>query len=208
MERTQEEIRLVLDAYHRELQKLNITSALPYPSHIPGILAMQQATHQHFPQNENNSVAAAVAVQTAQDLSLGSILRSKIINGITDEEKDKVEESVKHASSAFSLVKPKLEQVTAVQSTPSGSSANSPLSNTILPPVVSSNEDFAGSTTASPLQRIASITNSLISQPVTPTQQTSNQRPLKAVLPPITQQQFDIYNNLNTEDIVKRVRIL
>ncbi|GIX98450.1 homeobox protein cut [Caerostris darwini] len=29
---------------------------------------------------------------------------------------------------------------------------------------------------------------------------------MKAVLPPITQQQFDHYNNLNTEDIVKRVK--
>jgi len=28
---------------------------------------------------------------------------------------------------------------------------------------------------------------------------------MKAILPPITQQQFDTYQNLNTEDIVKKV---
>lgn len=59
---------------------------------------------------------------------------------------------------------------------------------------------------ASPLQRIASITNSLMSQPANPTLPQVTQRPMKAILPPITQQQFDTYQNLNTEDIVKKVR--
>jgi homeobox protein cut-like len=58
---------------------------------------------------------------------------------------------------------------------------------------------------ASPLQRIASITNSLMSQPSNPTLPQVTQRPMKAILPPITQQQFDTYQNLNTEDIVKKV---
>jgi homeobox protein cut-like len=67
-------------------------------------------------------------------------------------------------------------------------------------------DDFSsGAAAASPLQRMASITNSLISQPSTPTHHSPSQRPLKAVLPPITQQQFDMFNNLNTEDIVKKV---
>jgi hypothetical protein len=55
---------------------------------------------------------------------------------------------------------------------------------------------------------MASITNSLISTPNTPSHHSPSQRPLKAVLPPITQQQFDQFNNLNTEDIVKKVRVL
>uniref|UniRef100_A0A8D8RI50 Homeobox protein cut n=1 Tax=Cacopsylla melanoneura TaxID=428564 RepID=A0A8D8RI50_9HEMI len=102
-------------------------------------------------------------------------------------------------SSAFSLVRPKLEPGT----TPGpGSTASSPLGgNIILPP-----EDFSPSAASSPLQRMASITNALISQPSTPHHHSSAQRPLKAVLPPITQQQFDQYNNLNTEDIVRRVK--
>lgn len=108
---------------------------------------------------------------------------------------------MKHAGSAFSLVRPKLEPGTQQP----GSTASSPLGNSILPPVTPT-EDFANSAAASPLQRMASITNSLISQPPTPTHHSPAQRPLKAVLPPITQQQFDLYNNLNTEDIVKKVK--
>lgn len=107
-------------------------------------------------------------------------------------------DSRQHGSSAFSLVRPKIEP----GSTPvTGSAASSPLGgNIILPP-----EDFSPSAVSSPLQRMASITNALISQPSTPHHHSSQQRPLKAVLPPITQQQFDQYNNLNTEDIVRRV---
>lgn len=65
-------------------------------------------------------------------------------------------------------------------------------------------DDF--SSAASPLQRMASITNSLITQSPVVNHHNSPQRPLKAVLPPITQQQFDMFNNLNTEDIVRRVK--
>lgn len=82
-----------------------------------------------------------------------------------------------------------------------GSSASSPLGNSILPP-----EDFSPSAAVSPLQRMASITNALISQPSAPHHHSPSQRPLKAVLPPITQQQFDQFNNLNTEEIVRKVR--
>lgn len=57
-----------------------------------------------------------------------------------------------------------------------------------------------------PLQRMASITNSLLTQSSTPTVPPAPTRPAKAVLPPITQQQFDQYNNLNTEEIVKNVK--
>jgi hypothetical protein len=90
------------------------------------------------------------------------------------------------------------------QASNGSSTAPSPL-NSILPPT--GPEDFATSS-ASPLQRMASITNSLISTPNTPSHHSPAQRPLKAVLPPITQQQFDQFNNLNTEDIVKKVRVL
>ncbi|XP_034952259.1 homeobox protein cut isoform X3 [Chelonus insularis] len=205
LERTQEEIRLALDAYHRELQKLNVvpgqTSALtglPGLPNLPSLLALhQQAVHQ----NHLSANGAGV-----QDLSLGKTdSRSKLMNGVSEEDKEKMEEAMRHAGSAFSLVRPKQEP-TGTQSTPGGSSASSPLGNSILPPAMTPSEEFSGAAAASPLQRMASITNSLISQPSTPTHHAANQRPLKAVLPPITQQQFDLYNNLNTEDIVKRVR--
>ena len=60
-------------------------------------------------------------------------------------------------------------------------------------------------TTASPLQRMASITNSLVTGPPLSATHGLSQKPMKAVLPPITQQQFDMYSNINTEEIVKRV---
>ena len=199
MERTQEEIRLALDAYHLQLQKLTpgqnaALAGLPGLSNLPSLLALQQQAH-HLAANGGG----------VQDLSLGKIdPRNKMMNGVTEEEKDKMDEAMRHAGSAFSLVRPKQEP-SGPQSTPGGSSASSPLGNSILPPAMTPSEEFSGAAAASPLQRMASITNSLISQPSTPTHHSANQRPLKAVLPPITQQQFDNYNNLNTEDIVKRV---
>jgi len=89
------------------------------------------------------------------------------------------------------------------------SAAASPLGavgNAILPPG-EGGADFPSSAAVSPLQRMASITNSLISQQASaPSHVGQSPRPLKAVLPPITQQQFDQFNNLNTEEIVRKVR--
>ncbi|XP_061162730.1 homeobox protein cut-like 1 isoform X1 [Saccostrea echinata] len=54
----------------------------------------------------------------------------------------------------------------------------------------------------SPLQRMQNIANSLMSRP----HLVSSAKPLKAVLPPITQDQFDKYSNMNTDDLVKQVK--
>ncbi|XP_022129723.1 homeobox protein cut isoform X7 [Pieris rapae] len=197
IERPPEDIRMALEAYHRELAKIqggNIPlHNLPGIPPFPNLIALQQLQAQtHI----NGSGAV-------QDLSLPKDKNAKI-NGMTDSDKDKMdaEEAIRHAGSAFSLVRPKLEP--GQQST--GSSASSPLGNAILPPAITPNEDFNSSAAASPLQRMASITNSLISQPPNPPHHAPPQRSMKAVLPPITQQQFDLFNNLNTEDIVKRVK--
>ncbi|XP_047511384.1 homeobox protein cut isoform X7 [Pieris napi] len=197
IERPPEDIRMALEAYHRELAKIqggNIPiHNLPGIPPFPNLIALQQLQAQtHI----NGSGAV-------QDLSLPKDKNAKI-NGMTDSDKDKMdaEEAIRHAGSAFSLVRPKLEP--GQQST--GSSASSPLGNAILPPAITPNEDFNSSAAASPLQRMASITNSLISQPPNPPHHVPPQRSMKAVLPPITQQQFDLFNNLNTEDIVKRVK--
>ena len=56
----------------------------------------------------------------------------------------------------------------------------------------------------SPLQGMASITNSLINQPIPPPYRPA-QRSFKAILPPITQEQFDRYCDLNTEELVRTV---
>jgi homeobox protein cut-like len=81
----------------------------------------------------------------------------------------------------------------------------SPLGNVILPPEDVGSGSTVSTAAVSPLQRMASITNALISQPPTQHHHSPSQRPLKAVLPPITQQQFDQFNNLNTEEIVRKV---
>jgi len=66
-------------------------------------------------------------------------------------------------------------------------------------------DDLAGS--LSPLQRMASITNSLVSQPNLPSQSGQQHRTHRAILPPITQQQFDRFQHLNTDDVVRRVSL-
>lgn len=196
MDRTQEEIRMALDAYHRELSKLNQVpnpGQLPNLPVLPGLLALQQQALAQNPQ-VNGGV---------QDLSLPKDNKPKSLNGMEDiKDKEAMDEAMRHAGSAFSLVRPKLEP----GSQQASSTASSPLGNSILPPAMTPTEDFTASAAASPLQRMASITNSLISQPPSQPHHSPAQRPLKAVLPPITQQQFDLYNNLNTEEIVKKVK--
>ncbi|CAK1590612.1 unnamed protein product [Parnassius mnemosyne] len=202
MERPPEDIRIALEAYHRELAKMQPGANMPNIHNLPGmppfpnLLALQQQAMQA---NQHMNGSGAV-----QDLSLPKDKNTKL-NGMTDSDKDKpmdAEEAIRHAGSAFSLVRPKLEP--GQQST--GSSASSPLGNAILPPAITPNDDFSSSAAASPLQRMASITNSLISQPTNPPHHPPPQRSMKAVLPPITQQQFDLFNNLNTEEIVRRVK--
>lgn len=194
-----ESIRMALEAYHREFAKLQQAGAGNIPNfpnipNLPSLLALQQH-----------------ALNGVQDLTLPKDKQSSLsgkMNGQNDESENnrEVEEAMnkqqQQQSSAFSLVKPKSEPGTQTPTnTTTSSAAPSPLSNSILPPAGS--DDFPS---ASPLQRMASITNSLITQPPTTPHHSTVQRPLKAVLPPITQQQFDLYNNLNTEDIVRRVK--
>ena len=70
-------------------------------------------------------------------------------------------------------------------------------------------EDIAAAASGvslSPLQRMASITNSLVTQNSMAGGGGHGNRPLRAVLPPITQQQFDQFSHLNTDETVRRVR--
>ncbi|GLH04663.1 Homeobox protein cut [Gryllus bimaculatus] len=214
MDRAQEEIRMALDAYHRELAKLNSQQ--------------QQQQQQHQQHAQLNGVAQDLSMPKDRSKEPG---KDKLPNGelLLDADKkdgvaavaaaaaaasvmDSVADVLRHAGSAFSLVRPKVEPgaggapAGGQPSTTGSSTGSSPLSNSILPPAMTPADDFVGSAAASPLQRMASITNSLISQPTTPTHHSPSQRPLKAVLPPITQQQFDMFNNLNTEEIVKKVK--
>ncbi|XP_059622160.1 homeobox protein cut isoform X2 [Phlebotomus argentipes] len=185
-----ESLRMTFEAYQRELVKLQQSGAnlpnFPNIPNLPSLLALQQH-----------------ALNGAQDLSLPKEKQLKM-NGQQSSEAghDKDSDDARHSGSAFSLVRPKQESASTPTTT--ASSAPSPLGNSILPPAITPTEDFSAA--ASPLQRMASITNSLITQPPVTPHHSTPQRPLKAVLPPITQQQFDMFNNLNTEDIVRRVK--
>lgn len=203
MERAHEDIRMALEAYHRQLANLNQgQNPVQMPLSLLAIQQQQALVHHHQQQQQQQQQQQTLGSNGGvQDLSIPKD-KMKLMNGMI-EEKDKDDDAVsRHSGSAFSLVRPKLEP--GNQQAPN-STASSPLSNSILPPMTPTDE-FSGSAAASPLQRMASITNSLISQPPATPHHTTNNRPLKAVLPPITQQQFDLYNNLNTEDIVKKVK--
>lgn len=186
-------VRMALEMYQREISKLQQQSGAGLPNFansLTNLLALQH--HQ-----------ALANGGSIQDLSIPKDAKpspSKSLNGMSESESDH-KDYEEQLRSAFSMVKPKPEPTSTPTTT--ASSAPSPISNSILPPVTPTDEM---SVSASPLQRMASITNSLITQPSMQTHVNSPQRPLKAVLPPITQQQFDMYNNLNTEDIVRRVK--
>lgn len=95
------------------------------------------------------------------------------------------QEASRHAGSAFFLVRPRSNSHPAFPDTP--------------PPFpIMGGESMS----MSPLQRMQSIANSLMTRP----QSQNSQRPLRAVLPPITQEQFDRYSNINTDDLVKKVK--
>ena len=159
-------IRMALEAYHRELAKLQQSGGnLPSFPNLNGLLALQQH-----------------ALNGAQDLSVKKEQAAKM-NGqhaAMMDEASKDSEDPRN-SSAFSLVRPKQEPGTTPNTTAS-SAAPSPLGNSILPPAMTPTDDF--SSAASPLQRMASITNSLITQSPVSSHHSSPQRPLKAVLPP------------------------
>lgn len=61
-----------------------------------------------------------------------------------------------------------------------------------------------GSGLLSPLQRMQSIANSLMLQ--SPSSSSQAPQPVRAVLPPISQEQFDLYANISTDELVKRVK--
>lgn len=189
----EDNIRMALEAYYRELAKIQGSGNIPNFQNIPGLLALQQH-----------------ALNGAQDLSVkkeqqaqSQSSKSLKLNGQHSNSDDKDNDEARNSLSAFNMVRAKAEPGTTPTTTAS-SAAPSPIGNSILPPAMTPTDDF--SSAASPLQRMASITNSLITQAPMPNHHNTPQRPLKAVLPPITQQQFDMFNNLNTEDIVRRVK--
>lgn len=98
----------------------------------------------------------------------------------------------RHAGSAFFLVRPRVNGHDS-----GGESPQTPTSGT----PVGSGGGLPES--LSPLQRMQNIANSLTSRPHLGM---PSNKPLRSVLPPITQEEFDRYSNINTEDLVKKVK--
>ena len=225
-DRTPEEIRLALDVYQQELNRLMQPPAGPPPS--AGSQFLNAATSTSVPVSNNSSTSSSASSNNnnhptnglPQDLSLPKSAgrsdsseegservekdsRSKFHatsksseNGEANKTPDVVIKTERPELSSSVYMSHSLQNILRPSSTPSPDESPAPASGT---------GSGGSGGVASPLQRIASITNSLMSQPSNPTLPQVTQRPMKAILPPITQQQFDTYQNLNTEDIVKKV---
>lgn len=109
-------------------------------------------------------------------------------------------ESGRHNGSAFFLVRPRMN------GHDSGVS-ESPLTPTQQQQQGSTGGPRYGSVPPaeclSPLQRMQNIANSLTTRPNVGM---PSNKPLRAILPPITQEEFDRYANVNTDDLVKKIK--
>ncbi|XP_069182004.1 homeobox protein cut isoform X4 [Procambarus clarkii] len=191
--RSPEEVKLALDAYHQELSKLQGGTGMGL-----GAAGLGMGGAGGLGVGVGGSLGMGVGLGAgglhsgAQDLSLPKREPQRNM----DDEDEGRNMSV---ASPFGHSRSKAE---------TSLSTSTPLGNLVTPitsiAVSSAGEDM--SVSASPLQRMASITNSLMTGPAISTSNPVPQKPLKAVLPPITQQQFDQYSSMNTEEIVKKVK--
>ncbi|XP_076307361.1 homeobox protein cut-like 1 isoform X3 [Tachypleus tridentatus] len=210
-EHTHEEIRQTLSIYYQELSRLSqlLPNSMAELAHI-GVSA--NLVNGSVPCSTFPSFLHPISLANSSSHCNASIdttaqppnWTNKISNSSSVES-----EKSHHHGSAFSLVRPKTEPSSGTSKIAISYHSGSNSSPTPCGPLVTMTE-APGSTedpisSVSPLQRMQSITNSLLTQS-TLAPSNHSQRPTKATLSPITQQQFDQYNNLNTEDIVKQVK--
>ncbi|XP_013784656.2 homeobox protein cut-like [Limulus polyphemus] len=213
-ERTQDEIHQALSIYYQELSRLSqlvphsITnlvklgappSVLNESMHYPTFPSFLHSVHLNNPQSHCDVGINASAQPTSWS------------NKINVSSSTELEESNYHGS-AFSYVKSKAELCSSTNKKilPCHQGSNT-LSSPSAPTVTTAETSGLHndpSSSASPLQRMQSITNSLLAQSAMQTCSNYLQRPVRAMLPSITQHQFDQYNNMNTEEIVKNVKEL
>ncbi|XP_076348050.1 homeobox protein cut-like 1 [Tachypleus tridentatus] len=200
-EHTQEEIRHALSIYHQELSQLS--QVMPLGStdvaHLGVTTACINGTASSFIPHAISLASSLPQMPIDATVQSRSRQNDKKNNSSLDVDSH-------HKWGAFSLVIPETEarnshikvavshQHTSFPTTPAVS----------LTEISSAGDDLT--MLASPLQQMQSITNSLLSQSSMTNTSSALQMPTKAVLPPITQQQFDQYINLNTENIVKNVK--
>ncbi|XP_022237797.1 homeobox protein cut-like isoform X2 [Limulus polyphemus] len=207
-ERTHEEIRHAINIYHQELSCLSQVLPLSTANlnHISTAAALAN-------RNAYTSFTHPISLATSQsqlEVPIDATVQTQSHKNDKRSGCGSETESICRHGSAFSLVRPKTETGTSLVKPTVSHQYNT--NHTSLPTmsVMSlaemphSGEDL--STSASPLQQMQSITNSLLSQSSLANLPNTPQRPTKAVLTPITQHQFDQYSNLNTEEIVKNVK--
>lgn len=182
---------MVARIYRAELAKLaqaaekagNIAASTMYQQELARIA--QNAQHQVQHQRSGNDVQghSRVKMEVSEEESQDCDMPQDLSKHSRHSTESRDSASARHAGSAFKLVHPRLNG--------HGGSENSGYGTPIPPDCVS------------PLQRMQNIANSLMSRNTPPS---ANQKPLKAVLPPIAQEQFDKYSNIHTEDLVKKVK--
>ncbi|XP_046339044.2 homeobox protein cut-like 1 isoform X1 [Haliotis rufescens] len=202
---------MVARIYRQELEKLaraaesagNIAASSMYQQELARIAHQAQITNLHSPMSAHDqpssadgqngfSVKAEPPDSTSDDTTshinnCGPIDLSKPHNSppsSTSSSSDTPHSDSRHAGSAFFLVRPRINGHDSYE-----------------------NPHFAQygphAESLSPLQRMQNIANSLSSRP---NLNVPTSKPLRAVLPPITQEQFDKYSNVNTDDLVKKVK--
>lgn len=121
MDRTHDEIRLALDAYHRELAKLN-QSALQGGAIPSGLLSLHHPMPPHngvaqdlsLPKSERPASVSKHSPHHSSNSSHNGPLsdvddKSAVAKEINAAQEAAVADALRHAGSAFSLVRPKTE---------------------------------------------------------------------------------------------------
>ncbi|XP_070204643.1 homeobox protein cut-like isoform X1 [Littorina saxatilis] len=187
--------------YDQELDRLNQQSQLQ--KHMQDMALMEQERKLREQQLNGIAVKAEppdstsddTASQTYGPIDLSSKPHSSSTHSSSSSPTEGMAGNGRHAGSAFFLVKPRVNGHDSggesphppnTPGTPLGSGASSGIPESL-----------------SPLQRMQNIANSLTSRP---NLGMPSNKPLRSVLPPITQEQFDCFANINTEDLVKKVK--
>ncbi|CAE1277484.1 CUTL [Acanthosepion pharaonis] len=193
---------MVTRIYREELTKLaqaaesagNVAASTMYQQELARIAQnihrstpMQQQLHDNYHHQDNISIKTEPPDSTSDENSLqanGPIDLSKPHSSPqTPTTETTFADSGRHTGSAFCLVRPRLNGQDNYESSRFSS--------------------YLPSDCLSPLQRMQNIANSLTTRSHIGTPST---KPLKAVLPPITQEQFDKYSNIDTDILVKQVK--
>ena len=185
--------------YAQELERLSQQSNMH--KHMQDLARMEQECQQQ--QLNGVAVKAEPPDSTSDDIAsqtygVGPIdLSSKPHSSSTPSSSSSPTEGMaggegRHAGSAFFLVRPRVNGHDS-----GGESPHTPTPGTPLGGASGLPESL------SPLQRMQNIANSLTSRPHLGM---PSNKPLRSVLPPITQEEFDRYSNINTEELVKKVK--